>query len=181
MCYKNSAMRPGFLFAVLAMMSLSAQAALGQCKPVDMKAYSLCFPEKWHLEKSPTPGKGSGCSKITGACTNSAGAPLPDLIVFSIRPFEGPGDLSAAITKVDPHVSSKESPAELASGALTGQIEYVASRTLLPNKVWNDVYAIETGSKIIILEAHYNDESGKIDRYRQTIFGILASVTVKKD
>ena len=91
-----------------------------------------------------------------------------------------PADLSEAITQADPHVSSKESPAEIASGALTGQTEYVVSRTLLPNKVWNDVYAIETGGRIIVFVVRYNDEAAKIEGYRNAIFAILASVSVRR-
>lgn len=182
-----SALAPRILAVMLAMLFWLPPAGVAQCKPVDMKTYSLCFPEKWHLDKGATPGRGSACNRATGPCSGSAGTPLPGVILLSFGPAmpdskgKLPADLSEAITQADPHVSSKESPAELASGALTGQIEYVVSRTLLPNKVWNDIYAIQTASKIFIFSARYVDEPKQLDAYRNSIFAILASVSVRKD
>ncbi len=152
-----------------------------------MKTYSLCFPEKWRMERNPATGGFSACNKAAGSCTAAGGVPLPDSVSMTFEPAAPgssgklPADLSEAITQADPHVASKENPSELASGALTGQTEYVVSRCQLPNKVWNDVFAIESGGRIFIARVRYRDEPAKVDGYRNAVFAILGSVSVRKD
>ena len=155
-----------------------ASTVMAQCKPADLRAYSVCFPEKWRVDKDPATAKVSACNKATGPC---AGNGAVAVTITTFQSAEKSGDLAKAIGQLEAtnHPSGAE-PAEYESGTLAGQTEYVLSRSLVSGKTWHDLYVIKIGPKMFSAVVQYNDEPATIDANRSTLFRILASISVVK-
>jgi len=143
---------------------------------MDVKAYSVCFPEKWRIDKDPAAAKVSACNKTTTPCAGN-GAVSVSIATFSAA--EKSGDLAKAIGQLEAtsHPSGA-GPAEYESGTLSGQTEYVLSRSLVSGKTWHDLYVIKIGPKMFSAVVQYNDEPASVDVNRATLFHILASISV---
>jgi len=154
-----------------------ASTAMAQCKPADLKAYSVCFPEKWRVDKDPASAKVIACNKPTSPC---AGNGTVAVTITTFHSTEKSGDLAKAIGQLEAtNHSSGAEPAEYESGALSGQTEYVLSRSL-SGKIWHDLYVIKIGPKMFSAVVQYNDEPVSLDANRTTLFHILASISVAK-
>jgi len=116
------------------------------------------------------------------------GAPVPGAVFIFLMPAENvPGhphysdvrDIVSQYPQIDESGQVIEPP--LSAVAIEGDKDKkcLVSRSLVPGKVWSEVYGLRVEGRLFRCWAQYRDESDQIEEYRATIARILSAVSVR--
>lgn len=175
-------------FAVGGTVAFQGPNPAGKCQQrFDMRTYSACFPNTWHVDARPAAKRVSACNKLNGDCTGTGGGfPLPTVVFVFLFPADSaPGhpqyrdarEIAATAVQLETPVLSK---IDLLPNGKGDSRQCWVSRSLMFGKVWNDVYGLQVGSMLFRASAQYNDEPARVEEYRRAVLEILSSVSVRE-
>lgn len=168
-------------FALLSVACCSGQAAKCDGQLVIRSNYTVCLPPTWdYVREDRKADRLSACNVDVRHCTGDGGGfPVRGAVFLIVAPVQSSrvdGLTAERIARSsDPSGSSQIEAVDLGPGK-----QCFLGRTRMMEKVWNDVYGLQIGTKSFRVWSQYLDTtSDRLKAYRDDVKAILSSVEVK--
>ena len=157
----------------------NAEAAEAVCEhTIQMKAYSICLPNNWFVEKNTVTDQVAVCNKPSDKCTgNGGGFPLAGAVFVFITPVLGNSRIAGTAKDIAQRQKDRLGSGDVVKIDLGGGNHCYRFRSLQNELlIWNEVYGLQVGSTVFRIWAQYNNEKWAIRKHRSAVLTVVKSV-----